>query len=292
MRAQRRHSDRRARDLDVVGEAEDLLQLPSDLHFLLGVTILLECVDLRDHVEGKLVRKYLVLGDLALFRESRKALHELVHALGARSARGLVSGHDHLFQPVLLVQRPERHGADGRGAVRVRDEPGLAVLRAVDLWDHQRDAVGVPEGGRVVDDHGVLGTALDLRRVLLRESSRHGHQHNLALLRRLHREALDGDVAELARAHGGSCGPLGEEPHLLGGEVAVLEALEHLLPHRTRAAYDADASDLGAGSHGDCNSSSLARGLGGCPTLAPAQGARCDEREASSSEGTRRHRRL
>eukprot|EP00425_Heterocapsa_triquetra_P003536 CAMPEP_0195061418 /NCGR_PEP_ID=MMETSP0448-20130528/8355_1 /TAXON_ID=66468 /ORGANISM="Heterocapsa triquestra, Strain CCMP 448" /LENGTH=200 /DNA_ID=CAMNT_0040091979 /DNA_START=305 /DNA_END=903 /DNA_ORIENTATION=+ len=61
VRAERRHAHGRAGDLHVIRQAEDLLQLPSHLHLLLGVAVRLEHVDLRDHVEGQLVREELRL---------------------------------------------------------------------------------------------------------------------------------------------------------------------------------------------------------------------------------------
>mmetsp|Transcript_21599 Transcript_21599/g.62099 ORF Transcript_21599/g.62099 Transcript_21599/m.62099 type:complete len:212 (+) Transcript_21599:129-764(+) len=141
VRPKRRHANGGARDLDVLGEAKDLSDLPRDLHLLLRVAVGLKGVDLGDDVERQLVSKGLRRGHLTLLDPSGEAILELRHALGSGAARRLVRGHQDALQLVLLVQRPQDHGADGRGAVRISDQRRLGVLPTVDLRDDQRHAV-------------------------------------------------------------------------------------------------------------------------------------------------------
>mmetsp|Transcript_38760 Transcript_38760/g.87997 ORF Transcript_38760/g.87997 Transcript_38760/m.87997 type:complete len:274 (-) Transcript_38760:56-877(-) len=225
VRPQGGHAHGRARALDVVGQPEDLFQLPGHLHLLLRVAVLLEGVDLGDDVEGQLVREEFRRGDLPRGRELLDASLELGHALRASPARSLVGRHDDLLEAVLLVKRPQGHGADRRGAVRVGHQGSLGVLSSVDLWHHQGHRVRVPPSRRVVDHASVLRPSADLGRPLRGEVAGHGQEAHLALLRGLERELLHGNVPELLRLHHRAGGALGEEAHLLSGEVAVLKAL-------------------------------------------------------------------
>ena len=68
-------------DREVIREVHDLPSFPRDLHLLLGVSVLLEFVDVRYDVERQGVGEDLVLRHLPLPAQYRpSALHELVHA--------------------------------------------------------------------------------------------------------------------------------------------------------------------------------------------------------------------
>mmetsp|Transcript_26341 Transcript_26341/g.56844 ORF Transcript_26341/g.56844 Transcript_26341/m.56844 type:complete len:353 (-) Transcript_26341:690-1748(-) len=107
-----------------VWHVEDLARLPGDLALFLSVLVVEEFVNVRDHIEGQWVCEDLVL-DLLTGGHGAHALLQLVHARSTRTRRRLVGGHDALLDGEELVERRERHQGDGRGAVRVGDEPHL-----------------------------------------------------------------------------------------------------------------------------------------------------------------------
>eukprot|EP00438_Fugacium_kawagutii_P019205 Skav226202 [mRNA] locus=scaffold2208:361637:369632:+ [translate_table: standard] len=104
---------------------KDLLGLPHHLHLFLGVAVALKGIDVRNDVEGQRMGKHLVGMYLAL-QGLACAFFQLRHALRASSTGGLVGRNDDLFQLEVLVQRPQRHGRNGSGAVGVGDQQ-LAV---------------------------------------------------------------------------------------------------------------------------------------------------------------------
>ena len=88
------------------------------------------------------------------------------------------------------------------GASWIRNESTLRVAATIiDLGNDQRDICLHSEGRRVVDDRGVPGSSLGLRRELLGEISGHSHQHHVAILRSLHCELLNDDLSELGPPH-------------------------------------------------------------------------------------------
>ena len=90
----------------------------------------------------------------APFQHVRRLGAQLLDRAAPRPRDRLVAGEDQPLQPDGAVDRGERHQRLHRGAVRVGDDPPVAVQRlGVDLGDDQRDVlVHAPVAG-VVDDH-------------------------------------------------------------------------------------------------------------------------------------------
>lgn len=123
------------------------------LHLFLGVAVRLEGVDVGNHVEGQGVREDLGRHDLPV-QVPLRALEQLSHARRAGAAGRLVRREDRLLEGELLVQRPQSHRGDRRGAVWVGDEQLALHGGAVHLGHDQGDAVVAAERAGVVDDLG------------------------------------------------------------------------------------------------------------------------------------------
>mmetsp|Transcript_97343 Transcript_97343/g.135260 ORF Transcript_97343/g.135260 Transcript_97343/m.135260 type:complete len:270 (+) Transcript_97343:130-939(+) len=141
---ERRDSNGSAGNFHIVVQAEDLLQLPSDLHLFLGVAVLLELVDLRNDVEGQLVGKELGLRYSSILHPRREAILQLGHARSSGTAGRLVGRHQHLLQLVLLMDGPQRHGTHRGCAVRIGYERRIHLALPVDLRNHQWLVLVVP----------------------------------------------------------------------------------------------------------------------------------------------------
>mmetsp|Transcript_56500 Transcript_56500/g.138669 ORF Transcript_56500/g.138669 Transcript_56500/m.138669 type:complete len:483 (-) Transcript_56500:56-1504(-) len=272
VRAEGRDAHRRARHRKI-GDPHDLLALPRDLHFLLGVTVGLEHVDVGDDVEGKGVGEELVGRDspLGAVDNLGDPVPQLSHALGASAGSGLVRRHEHLLEAELLVKGPEGHDADGRRAVGVGNEllRALARVVGVDLGHAQRDVLLVAEGRRVVDHHRAVVTLSHLLAPLLGEVAADRHEDDVKLAGAGQREILDFNSPPLGLhlpAGGALRAEQAELPHV---EAALLEDPDDLLADGTRRAADADLEGL-VGGKGDGH----AEAGGGVPRLGTQRGAR------------------
>ncbi len=152
----------------------------------------------------------------------------------------LVGRRDQADQPGLVVQRLEHRHRGHRGAVRVGDDP-LARLGdgvRVDLGDHQRH-VGVHPEGRGVVDHDGPGRG-ERRRERPRGGRSGGEQRDVEAAGVGGGGVLDDDLAVAARQHGAGRPGGGEEPDLVGREVALQQDLAH---HDADLAGGADDAD-------------------------------------------------
>mmetsp|Transcript_40146 Transcript_40146/g.61715 ORF Transcript_40146/g.61715 Transcript_40146/m.61715 type:complete len:246 (-) Transcript_40146:222-959(-) len=182
-------TNRRTRNQSIGMQCHDLTRFPSDFHFLLGVSILLEFVDLGNDVEGKRVGKDVVLDFLAV-QVVLRARCEFVHARLSGTARCLVGGHDQTFHTELLDQRPNGHESDGGGTIRVGNQFGFFGLLSVDFGDDERDVFLVTEGGRVVDNDSTIFTLTNILGMFQGKVSIHGQKDDVAF-------SSLGDVKEL-----------------------------------------------------------------------------------------------
>ena len=126
--------------------------------------------------------------------ERRDLRGELVDALLAGAARGLVARRHHRPQIERVVQRLERQHRDHRRAVGVRDDPVVGVERlGVDLGDDERDRGVLAKGARVVDDDRAgIDEAL---RPLARARRAGGEERDVEALDVLVVERRDGQAA-------------------------------------------------------------------------------------------------
>ena len=113
-----------------VGQVHDLTRLPSDLALLLGVSVLEEFVDVRDDVEGELVREDRVLDLLALNELGSALCGEGRGLEGGGAARG--RGGEHRAAPGGVEEhKAGRKQAQGVCAEGLRCGKSAEELRAV-----------------------------------------------------------------------------------------------------------------------------------------------------------------
>ena len=137
------------------GVTEDLAGLVDQLALLVGVVVAVgEAARLRQDVEGDLVRVDVADG-VAPVEHRPRLLQQLVDRRLAGPRDGLV-GRDHQpLDPGLVLERLERDDHLHRRAVRVGDDPPVALGGVgIHLGDDERHVVVHPEVAGVVDDHG------------------------------------------------------------------------------------------------------------------------------------------
>ena len=190
-----RHAHAGDRDTDRL-VLEDLARLEHHLALLVGVIVAIGEVPGRaDDVEGDRLgidarwwRRH------AVQRRVRLGLELLDCGLpGARHR--LIGRDDDPLQSHRAMDRRERHEQRHRRAVRVRDQPAVALQRVrVDLRDDQRHVRVAPEGRGVVD-HGRSGLneprRPDARAVRARREQRDVEALDLAVVEDAHRQAVD-----------------------------------------------------------------------------------------------------
>ena len=258
MAAQHGHAHAGGSNLDAV-VAEDLLGFDDHLPLFLGVALgdvvevvaVDEDVDVGDAVEGDLMGEGFGLEVLA--GEVLAGLDlQLLHALGTGARGGLVAAHDDAVDVAQGAQRLEGDDHLDGGAVGVGDDAVvLGDRRGVDLGDHQGDVGVDAEGGGVVD-HDCAGVHDGLAE-LLGDGGACREQGDVNALEGLLGHLLDGELAsgDLAAACEGELlaggARRGEDADLGGGEVELLQALEHLAAHCSGGARNCDD---GMGGHG------------------------------------------
>ena len=139
---------------DLLAEAEDLARLGHHLALLGRVVVaVLEGLDLRQDVEGDLVRVDLGAGASSPVEHRLRLRAQLLDRPLAGAGDRLVGGDDQALDAGRVVDRRERHHHLHRRAVRVGDDALVAVDRVgVDLGDDQRHVVVHPPVAGVVDD--------------------------------------------------------------------------------------------------------------------------------------------
>ena len=153
--------------------------------------------------------------------------------------------HEHLLQPKQLVQRPNRHEANRRRAIRIGNQ--LLPLRrlGIDLGHHQRNSLLVPERGRVVDDHGAVVPGADVLGVGEAEVAVDREEYHVALPGGVLVEELDGHLAELGVDLPSGAAFRAEDAEVAHGEGALFEAADDFLADGTGGAHDADVEGRG-----------------------------------------------
>ena len=220
----------------------DLAPLVQHLHFLAGVARVLLAANLGDQVHGELVGKGIGRAHRLAGGHAAGLAVELVEA-GLAGARGrLVGGADDALEAPSPMERPEGHDADDGRAVGVGDDALLDVLHVlgVDLGDDQGHVGVHAPGVGVVDAEGAGGRRDG--QLLLGQVVAHGREEDVELAVALGCGDLDGDLLP-AEGHGAPrvhAALRGEGHDLLHGEIALLEALQHLRAHDARCTQDAD----------------------------------------------------
>jgi len=142
----------------------DLAALPSHLHLLLGVEVVLEDVDMWDKIEWQRMGEDLVLRDRSFgtVYNLLRSVPQLVHSFLSGTRGCLIGGHDDLLEAEPLVKRKQRHDADGGRAVRVCNNLVriLASSVSIDLWDAKSNILIITERRRVVNDNSPVIAAV------------------------------------------------------------------------------------------------------------------------------------
>ena len=237
MGAQHRHAH--AGDADAqVGGAHDLAQFARDLDLLAVLAgFEIDLVVVAEDVER------VGVGQHAWFEGAVREMGfgrgaQFFHCGRASARRRLIGRSDNAADLGLAVQRPERHGGDDGGAVRIGDDAlVLERGRAVDFRYDERHVFVHAEGGGVVDDDGLARRGSC---EFLRGRAAGGEERDVDVLETVGVHQVDANVAALKRrAFAGRAGR-GEQLQSRERELAGLKASDHLGADRAGRADDGD----------------------------------------------------
>ena len=195
MAAVYRHANGRCRDAHIV-VAHDFLCLVNHLHFLFGIEVFLEDINLRQQVEGNLIM--LLEGctgqnvsryGLACY-DIRNLLFELCHSFLAATGYGLIRGDNYTFDFGNIIKRLQCHNHDNGRAVRIGDNAlMLGNGFRIDFRHNQRNFRVHAEGTGVIDNHGT-GFYSGRRKFLAGTAT--SEQGDIHILEGIHRGFLNG----------------------------------------------------------------------------------------------------
>ena len=132
---------------------EDLARLVAHLELLARVAVLLEGVDMREHVERDLVRELLGRREVLATPVGGELGVEFRRGGCPRAGHGLVGGRVHTLERGDGAHRVQHEGERGGGAVRDRDDALVPLdIGPVDLGHDERDVRLHAERGAVVDE--------------------------------------------------------------------------------------------------------------------------------------------
>src|SRR5690606_38781235 len=233
------HACARGRYLDL--GIQDLLRLGHHLPFLFRVAVLHEDVDVRNDVEGDLLRELLRLDLLAWDVLALGLVPQLVHGLFAGARDGLVGRDDYALDRRVVVQRfQDDHHLCGR-AVRVGNDILLAeVLHRLRIHlRHDQRHVLVVTPGRGIIDYRAAGCG-DPRSPLLRYGAARRHE---AEVRFLEVELLEVEAFERFLAVAdfrADRAPRRDREDLVRRKLPLRQNIQHLAAHVARGADNSD----------------------------------------------------
>ena len=214
------------------GVAKYLAGLPHHLHFLTGIAVVLEHIDMRDGIEGDLARVDLALDFLAV-EQARGLPRQFFDSLFAGTGHRLVSGHVDALDADRIVDGLQGHQHLDGGAIGVGDDIAGGVTRQrldIDLGHDQRNVLILAKMRGIVDHYaarrarfrGEFGgnTAAGRKQADLRLA-----EIELGQIRHRNRLAVEHD----GLAGGAAAGQRVQVAHR---KLALLENGDHRLPHR------------------------------------------------------------
>ncbi len=218
------------------GVVHDFASFVLHFHFLLGVAIGEEGIDVGKDVKGDLVGIDFA-GDGLASHDLADLAFEFLDGLGAGAGDGLVAGGENAGAVEGLVEGVKGHEGDGRGAVGVGDDAVvLGDVGGVDLGDDEGDVGVHAEGAGVIDDDatGLGGEGCELAG----DAAAGAKEGDIDAGERVRFEFLDGDCLSLegegfADRTGG-----GQEGELAKGEATPFERLDHLEADGARCTDD------------------------------------------------------
>ena len=133
-----------------IGHAHDLTDFPNHLHFFACIAIGLEAIDLRNNVEGQRVAKHLMPRLHPIHQHAAGFAFQLRHAFRPGARGRLIGGNNHALQAESLAQWLQSHHQDGRGAIGVGDQLGLADGAGIHFRHHQRHIILQAKGRGII----------------------------------------------------------------------------------------------------------------------------------------------
>lgn len=228
-----------------VGEMENSAAFVLHFHFLAGVAVVEEGINLGDDVECDGVRVN-ARGGLVAGGISEDLLAEFFDGASACAGDGLVTGGDNGVEAKEVVEGGERHEGDGGGAVGIcNDAVVVECVVAIDFGDNEGDVWLHAEcGGIVYDD--CAGSGGDGGE-LFGDAATGREESKLDTLEGIGFEFLDWDgfaAEEEGFADGAS---RGKESEGTDGEVSAFEDAEHFFANGACCANDCQSI---TGTHG------------------------------------------
>ena len=241
------------------GIVEDLHGLVDHLHFFLGVVVLQEDVDVRQHVEGDAVRIDLVFG-LAHVEQVAGLAFQFFQALLAGTGHGLIGGDHHAADAHGVMDGLEGHQHLDGGAVGVGDDALMAFqVFGVHFGDDQGAAVVHAPLGGVVHHHtaGMGGMGSEF----FGSAAAGGEDGDVdtfedIFLQFLHHQLV---IAERHLGPGGT--GRGESTHFRGRELAIVQGFQHFTAHGARGAHNGNSQLLAHAQFSMQGKSKAIRGL-------------------------------
>ncbi len=157
----------------------DLAGFPYHLHLFLGVAVLHEHIDMRQHIECDALGVYLDF-DILVIEQRAGLLGQFVDRFFAGAGHSLVCRHIDARDANRILDRLERHQHLHRRAIGIGDNAAVLVLRdgvRIHLRHHQRNIAVIAEVCSVVDHH-TAGCRGD-RRIFFRHAAARREQADL-----------------------------------------------------------------------------------------------------------------
>mmetsp|Transcript_527 Transcript_527/g.1469 ORF Transcript_527/g.1469 Transcript_527/m.1469 type:complete len:341 (-) Transcript_527:115-1137(-) len=187
-----------AANREIILQSTNLTCLPRNLHLFLGISILLEFVNVWNDIERQRMRKDLVLGHIAFAVEDGfGSIDQFVHSWLSGTGGCLVCRHDHLLQSKQLMQRPNRHKTNGGSTIRIGNQLLSLGNLGINFRHHQRNALLVSKRRRIINDHGAIVTLANILGVGQGEVTIDGKEYDVTFPCGTFGEEFDGDRAEL-----------------------------------------------------------------------------------------------
>ena len=222
-----------------LGKMHDFAALVLKLHLFRSEALVFKATNLRNEVARKLGSECVRLRHGFALAHRRNLRLELVHARHACAARGLIGAHNHTLHARGLMKRPRRNKADNGGAIRVRNNALIPFhIFAIDFRHNQGHIFIHAEGVRIIDDR--CARLHGMRKQFLGDVIASGAQDDIATLEALRGGFFNDDFFALEFNRFASTACTREKPQTSDREIALLQALEHLLAHSARSTQNSD----------------------------------------------------
>ena len=221
-----------------IRHAHDLPAFPHHLHFFARIAIGLEAIDLRDHVEGQRMAEHLMPGLHPIHQHAACFAFQLRHAFRPGAGGRLVGGNNHALQAESLAQRLQRHHQDGRGAIGVGNQLGLAYGAGIHFRHHQRHIILQAKGRGII--HHMHARRHHGRRMGLGEIARNREQRQIKVTHGGIAEGLNLGLTQRGFDLGAGATGRGKQPERGHREGPTPQNIHQFAAHRTGGPNYAD----------------------------------------------------